>query len=171
MAARKVHDPSAVAQTPSPGETSTASAVLSTVNVAARAVSGAARIRATTQTPVPARERPRWSMWDLQHIGQRCRRNLHGGRPRRLVPGSRARALRRWKATCPSESARGRAARYILAAEAEMNHRHLGQSGLMVSEIAYGNWLTHGAQVDKDAAFACVRAALEEGITTFDTAD
>src|SRR5262249_30504414 len=134
-------------------------------------VSGAARIKATTQTPVPARERPRWSMWDLQHIGQRCRRNLHGGCPRRLVPGSRARALRRWKATCPSESARGRAARYILAAEAEMNHRHLGRSGLMVSEIAYGNWLTHGAQVDKEAAFACVRAALEEGITTFDTAD
>ena len=52
-----------------------------------------------------------------------------------------------------------------------MNHRHLGQSGLMVSEISYGNWLTHGAQVDKDAAFACVRAALDEGITTFDTAD
>ncbi|HYV66155.1 MAG TPA: aldo/keto reductase family protein [Myxococcales bacterium] len=52
-----------------------------------------------------------------------------------------------------------------------MNHRHLGRSGLMVSEIAYGNWLTHGAQVDKEAAFACVRAALEEGITTFDTAD
>jgi aryl-alcohol dehydrogenase-like predicted oxidoreductase len=52
-----------------------------------------------------------------------------------------------------------------------MNHRHLGKSGLMVSEISYGNWLTHGAQVDKDAAFACVRAALEEGITTFDTAD
>jgi aryl-alcohol dehydrogenase-like predicted oxidoreductase len=52
-----------------------------------------------------------------------------------------------------------------------MNHRHLGQSGLMVSEISYGNWLTHGAQVEKDAALACVRAALEEGITTFDTAD
>jgi aryl-alcohol dehydrogenase-like predicted oxidoreductase len=52
-----------------------------------------------------------------------------------------------------------------------MNHRHLGKSGLLVSEIAYGNWLTHGAQVEKDAAFACVRAALEEGITTFDTAD
>jgi aryl-alcohol dehydrogenase-like predicted oxidoreductase len=52
-----------------------------------------------------------------------------------------------------------------------MNHRHLGRSGLMVSEISYGNWLTHGAQVEKDAAFACVRAALEEGITTFDTAD
>ncbi len=52
-----------------------------------------------------------------------------------------------------------------------MNHRHLGQSGLVVSEISYGNWITHGSQVEKDAAIACVRAALEEGITTFDTAD
>jgi aryl-alcohol dehydrogenase-like predicted oxidoreductase len=52
-----------------------------------------------------------------------------------------------------------------------MNHRHLGQSGMLVSEISYGNWITHGSQVEKDAAFACVKAALEEGITTFDTAD
>jgi aryl-alcohol dehydrogenase-like predicted oxidoreductase len=52
-----------------------------------------------------------------------------------------------------------------------MNHRHLGQSGLVVSEISYGNWITHGSQVEKDAAISCVRAALEEGITTFDTAD
>jgi len=52
-----------------------------------------------------------------------------------------------------------------------MNHRYLGRSGLLVSEISYGNWITHGSQVEKDAAFACVRAALDEGITTFDTAD
>jgi aryl-alcohol dehydrogenase-like predicted oxidoreductase len=52
-----------------------------------------------------------------------------------------------------------------------MNHRHLGRSGLLVSEISYGNWLTHGSQVEKDAALACVKAAIEEGITTFDTAD
>src|SRR3954468_3888005 len=52
-----------------------------------------------------------------------------------------------------------------------MKHRHLGQSGLLVSEISYGNWITHGSQVEKDAAIACVRAAIEEGITTFDTAD
>src|SRR5262249_3703777 len=54
---------------------------------------------------------------------------------------------------------------------AEMEHRHLGASGLVVSEIAYGNWITHGSQVERDAALACVRAALDEGITTFDTAD
>jgi len=52
-----------------------------------------------------------------------------------------------------------------------MEHRHLGRSGLKVSEIAYGNWLTHGSQVEEEAALACVAAALDEGITTFDTAD
>jgi voltage-dependent potassium channel beta subunit len=52
-----------------------------------------------------------------------------------------------------------------------MNIRNLGSSGLKISEIAYGNWLTHGSQVEEDAALACVRQAIEEGITTFDTAD
>src|SRR6266581_7858485 len=52
-----------------------------------------------------------------------------------------------------------------------MEFRHLGRSGLMVSEISYGNWITHGSQVEEDAAKACVAAALDEGITTFDTAD
>ncbi|MDQ3155379.1 MAG: aldo/keto reductase family protein [Actinomycetota bacterium] len=52
-----------------------------------------------------------------------------------------------------------------------MEFRHLGNSGLKISEIAYGNWITHGSQVEEDAAHACVRQALEEGITTFDTAD
>jgi aryl-alcohol dehydrogenase-like predicted oxidoreductase len=52
-----------------------------------------------------------------------------------------------------------------------MLHRHLGQSGLVISEIAYGNWITHASQVEKATAIACVRAALDEGITTFDTAD
>jgi aryl-alcohol dehydrogenase-like predicted oxidoreductase len=49
--------------------------------------------------------------------------------------------------------------------------RRLGRSGLTISAIAYGNWLTHGGQVEEDAAHACVRAALDAGITTFDTAD
>ena len=52
-----------------------------------------------------------------------------------------------------------------------MEHRHLGRSGLKVSEIAYGNWITHGSQVEEDAAKACVAAALDVGITSFDTAD
>ncbi|WP_462186319.1 MULTISPECIES: aldo/keto reductase family protein [unclassified Frankia] len=52
-----------------------------------------------------------------------------------------------------------------------MKHRRLGRSGLSVSEISYGNWITHGDQIEADAATACVRAALDEGITTFDTAD
>jgi aryl-alcohol dehydrogenase-like predicted oxidoreductase len=52
-----------------------------------------------------------------------------------------------------------------------MEFRTLGRSGLYVSEIAYGNWLTHGSQIEEDQATACVREALDQGITTFDTAD
>jgi aryl-alcohol dehydrogenase-like predicted oxidoreductase len=49
--------------------------------------------------------------------------------------------------------------------------RYLGNSGFKISEITYGNWLTHGSQVENDQAKACVRAALDAGISTFDTAD
>jgi aryl-alcohol dehydrogenase-like predicted oxidoreductase len=52
-----------------------------------------------------------------------------------------------------------------------MEFRRLGRSGLSVSEISYGNWLTHGSQVEEEQAHACVHAALDAGITTFDTAD
>jgi aryl-alcohol dehydrogenase-like predicted oxidoreductase len=52
-----------------------------------------------------------------------------------------------------------------------MKFRRLGHSGLSVSEISYGNWITHGSQVEEEQAHACVRAALDAGITTFDTAD
>ena len=52
-----------------------------------------------------------------------------------------------------------------------MEFRYLGNSGLKVSEISYGNWVTHGSQVEAEKATVCVRAALEAGITTFDTAD
>jgi aryl-alcohol dehydrogenase-like predicted oxidoreductase len=52
-----------------------------------------------------------------------------------------------------------------------MEYRHLGRSGLKISELAYGNWITHGSQVEEDAAKGCVAAALDVGITTFDTAD
>jgi aryl-alcohol dehydrogenase-like predicted oxidoreductase len=52
-----------------------------------------------------------------------------------------------------------------------MNFRYLGNSGLKISEITYGNWLTHGSQVENDVAKECVRAALDVGISTFDTAD
>ena len=52
-----------------------------------------------------------------------------------------------------------------------MEYRRLGSSGMYVSEISFGNWITHGSQVESDAAIKCVRAALDSGITTFDTAD
>ncbi|WP_426997371.1 aldo/keto reductase family protein [Pseudarthrobacter sp. N5] len=52
-----------------------------------------------------------------------------------------------------------------------MEFRYLGNSGLKISEITFGNWLTHGSQVENDVAARCVRAALDAGISTFDTAD
>ena len=52
-----------------------------------------------------------------------------------------------------------------------MDFRYLGNSGLKISEITYGNWLTHGSQVENEVATKCVHAALDAGITTFDTAD
>jgi aryl-alcohol dehydrogenase-like predicted oxidoreductase len=52
-----------------------------------------------------------------------------------------------------------------------MRFRYLGNSGLKISEIIYGNWLTHGSQVENETAHACVRTALDQGITSFDTAD
>jgi aryl-alcohol dehydrogenase-like predicted oxidoreductase len=52
-----------------------------------------------------------------------------------------------------------------------MDYRYLGNSGLKISEITYGNWITHGSQVENDVAIQCVHAALDVGITTFDTAD
>ncbi len=42
-----------------------------------------------------------------------------------------------------------------------MEFRHLGNSGLKISEITYGNWLTHGSQIENDVATRCVHAALD----------
>lgn len=52
-----------------------------------------------------------------------------------------------------------------------VNYRFLGNSGLKITELTYGNWLTHGSQVENDAAIATVHKALDLGITSFDTAD
>lgn len=52
-----------------------------------------------------------------------------------------------------------------------VNYRYLGSSGLKITELVYGNWITHGLQVENDVATQCVHAALDAGITSFDTAD
>ncbi|SEG93542.1 Predicted oxidoreductase [Actinacidiphila yanglinensis] len=52
-----------------------------------------------------------------------------------------------------------------------MKYAQVGESGLVVSRIIYGNAITHGDQIDESLARDCVRAALDSGITTFDTAD
>ncbi len=52
-----------------------------------------------------------------------------------------------------------------------VEYRYLGNSGLQITEITYGNWITHGLQVERDNAVATVHRALDLGITSFDTAD
>jgi aryl-alcohol dehydrogenase-like predicted oxidoreductase len=52
-----------------------------------------------------------------------------------------------------------------------MNYRHLGASGLRVSEIALGSWLTYGGTVEDEAAVACIHRAFELGVNFFDTAN
>src|SRR5215510_3259514 len=53
-----------------------------------------------------------------------------------------------------------------------MEYRRVGKSGLMVSAISLGAWLTYGSSsVEQDTAKACLRAAIENGINFIDTAD
>lgn len=52
-----------------------------------------------------------------------------------------------------------------------MQYQYLGNSGFKVSKLIYGNWLTHASQVADEEATRTVHAALDGGITTFDTAD
>jgi len=71
----------------------------------------------------------------------------------------------------PNHNGLGLATRRARRRLASMEYRRLGSTGMYVSEIAYGNWITHGNQIESEAAIKCVRAALDEGITTYDTAD
>jgi len=52
-----------------------------------------------------------------------------------------------------------------------MRYRHLGRAGVSVSVIGLGSWLTYGGAVEEETARACVRRALERGITFIDTAN
>jgi voltage-dependent potassium channel beta subunit len=52
-----------------------------------------------------------------------------------------------------------------------MHYRRLGRSGLKVSEISLGSWVTFGTQVDEKKAVSLLQAAYEHGINYFDNAD
>ena len=52
-----------------------------------------------------------------------------------------------------------------------MQYRRLGQSGLKVSELSYGSWVTYGSQVDTKAAIECMAAAWDAGVNFFDNAE
>ncbi|HYC38773.1 MAG TPA: aldo/keto reductase [Usitatibacter sp.] len=52
-----------------------------------------------------------------------------------------------------------------------MNYRRLGRSGLKVSELSYGSWITYGNQLDGNAARECMAAAWDKGVNFFDNAE
>ncbi len=52
-----------------------------------------------------------------------------------------------------------------------MEYRNLGRSGLQVSALSFGSWVTFGSQIDKDLAYACMEAAYEAGVNFFDNAE
>ena len=52
-----------------------------------------------------------------------------------------------------------------------MEYRRLGRSGLKVSELAFGSWVTYGNQLDVDAARECMAAAWDHGVNFFDNAE
>lgn len=52
-----------------------------------------------------------------------------------------------------------------------MKYRRVGKSGLRISEIALGSWLTYGHNVDKEQTFKCMETALDHGINFIDSAE
>lgn len=55
--------------------------------------------------------------------------------------------------------------------EDQMRYRYLGNSGLQVSELSFGSWVTFGNQMDEDLAYACMEAAYDAGVNFFDNAE
>jgi aryl-alcohol dehydrogenase-like predicted oxidoreductase len=53
----------------------------------------------------------------------------------------------------------------------EMEYRFLGRSGLQVSAISLGGWLTYGGHVDREGTYACMKAAYDCGVNFFDCAE
>ena len=52
-----------------------------------------------------------------------------------------------------------------------MEYRRLGKSGLQVSALSFGSWITFGSQVDNNVAEDCMKLAYDSGINFFDNAE
>jgi voltage-dependent potassium channel beta subunit len=55
--------------------------------------------------------------------------------------------------------------------EGKMEYRNLGSSGLKLSALSLGAWVTYGGQVGEDTAYQCMLAAYEAGVNFFDNAE
>ena len=52
-----------------------------------------------------------------------------------------------------------------------MEYRYLGSSGLQVSALSFGSWVTFGSQIGEDIAYDCMKAAYDAGVNFFDNAE
>ena len=52
-----------------------------------------------------------------------------------------------------------------------MEYRYLGDSGLQVSALSLGAWVTYGGQVGEKVAYECMQAAIDAGVNFFDNAE
>ena len=52
-----------------------------------------------------------------------------------------------------------------------MNYRRLGRSGLQISELSFGSWVTYGNQLNRHAASELMAAAFDAGVNFFDNAE
>jgi voltage-dependent potassium channel beta subunit len=59
----------------------------------------------------------------------------------------------------------------MVAPMAEMTYRRLGRSGLKVSVLSFGSWVSFGPQLDVDRAAACLPAARDHSVNLFDNAE
>jgi len=57
------------------------------------------------------------------------------------------------------------------SADFTMNYRRLGRSGLEVSELSFGSWVTYGNQLGESTARECMAAAFDAGVNFFDNAE
>jgi aryl-alcohol dehydrogenase-like predicted oxidoreductase len=59
----------------------------------------------------------------------------------------------------------------VAHASPAMNYRRLGRSGLRVSELSFGSWVTYGNQMNESVARECMAAAHDAGVNFFDNAE
>ena len=118
-----------------------------------------------------------------RRAGDRQRRRRHAAAPRRRRHRRRRRRRARRQSSSTSASTRSPRPRHVMAAAGsrcaarsvppmtQMEYRRLGRSGIKVSALSFGSWVTFDAQLKDDLAMECMQAAYDAGCNFFDNAE